>query len=201
MWSNIYEYIIYFPRCKKELENEKKEPSADYKNECKPIMKGYLTDNNLDENNICTTATSYIHNISRTHNPIPENAICSYMYYWIYHELINIGKSCDTKKLYKEFLTLLKNNGVQHPCITYADSINSYDHFEKVKYLYETSLCLNTIEHEEEYTSFRTIIPYKLKRKISEFKNKDEEMNMLDQYEDFNSITIYNGYNIVYSSD
>ncbi|GAW84011.1 variable surface protein [Plasmodium gonderi] len=51
------------------------------------------------------------------------------------------------------------------------------------------------------YTSFYTRLTYKLKSKINEFKNEDEEMNILHQYEDFKSISINNGYNIVYNSD
>ncbi|GAW84009.1 variable surface protein [Plasmodium gonderi] len=266
MWSNIYEYISFFPECQKELEDQKRIWSTSYERECRPIMGKYLSSTNSDDINICTTAMSYIYYFSRTHVAISEHIHCLYLYYWIYHEFKKNGKSSDTKKLYEEFLDHLKNKYIHNQCKLYWDSINSYDHFEKVKYLYETSLCLKIIENDEEvsqknnfcealkgiiqkyneknkskicdfdkkeissstetnrkdiiiisilvtlvvllllfivlkYTSFFTRLPYKLKRKISEFKNKDEEMNMLDQYEDFNNISMNNGYNIVYGSD
>ncbi|GAW84027.1 variable surface protein [Plasmodium gonderi] len=266
MWSNIYEYISYFPGCQKELEDQKRIMSTSYEGECKPIMGKYLSSINSDDINICTTAMSYIYNFSRTHGDISEHIHCLYLYYWIYHEFKKKGKSSDTKNLYEEFLNHLKIKGVNNICKSYVGSTTSYDHFEKVKYLYETSLCLKTIKQDGEviedmdfcnklkniikkyndkniselcksdkqeisfsrqtntkniiiisilitlivllllfiflkYTSFLTCLLYKLKRKISEFKNKDEELYVLDQYEDINSISMNNGYNIVYSSD
>ncbi|GAW84090.1 variable surface protein [Plasmodium gonderi] len=174
------------------------------------------------------------------------------------------GKSCATKNLYEKFLNHLYSKGIQNQCKSYGDNFTSYDNFEKGKYLYETSICLNTIEHNEKireddqfcyvlkdiikkyneknitelcncdkqemsssmqsnikgniiisilvtlvvllllfivlkYNSFLTRLPYKLKRKIMGFKSNDEEINMLHQYEEFNSITMNNGYNVVYN--
>ncbi|GAW84085.1 variable surface protein [Plasmodium gonderi] len=266
MDNNIYDYISSFPGCKKTLEDQKAKRDRSYIGKCEDIMKKYLTDNSSDNYIICTTAMSYIDNLSRYKNEIPQNILCSYLYYWIYHELLKKGKSCDTKNLYQKFMSIYDYPGIHNPCKTYADNITSNDNFEKVKYLYETSLCLRTIEHDEEicednhfcatlkniiktyndkniselcecdkperlssmqtntkaniiitilvtlvvllllfiflkYTSFLTRLPYKLRRKISEFINKEEEMNMLHQHEDFNSISMNNGYNIVYNSE
>ncbi|GAW83987.1 variable surface protein [Plasmodium gonderi] len=152
MENNIYDYISSFPECKKELKVQKAKVDTSYTNECEKIMKIYFPDDSSNNNIICTTSMSYIDNLSRFNIDIPKNILCSYLYYWIYHELLKKGKSCDTKNLYKKFMSIYNYGGIHNPCQYYADNITSNDNFEKVKYLYETSLCLNTIEHDEEET-------------------------------------------------
>ncbi|GAW84560.1 variable surface protein [Plasmodium gonderi] len=147
MGDDINRHISVFPQCRGILKELKDQDKDKWKSECMKIENKLLNIQKPYFNNICKTAMSYLYYLHRFQNGgISVESCCLYLYFWLYNELKKIDNPCATKSMYSEIFN--EYNEMQiYVCKVHADSSITDDTLEKIKQIYDLSICLNVIEN------------------------------------------------------
>ncbi|GAW83900.1 variable surface protein [Plasmodium gonderi] len=157
MVEGIYTIVKHFPEYNNIIEKHKHTKfDHDFSSKCKGILNKFPGEFGISYVPMCFQAMSYLYDILVSENSISTGHVCKYLYYWIYHSLINENTKSYAKQLYRSVLNEWDSSFIFKACINYPENI-SENVLKNMKHIYDMRNKINDIKNFTTKSCFRNI--------------------------------------------